>query len=117
MIPAEPNGPYIDHGATRVVCAEHGVDWAASSIPHAQNYLTKHLREHHLPALVDLDLTQAARWLLVLRDDGLLKNGAYRGALGLWCEMLGLSDDAQALALAEDYAARTEPVTATVPPF
>lgn len=110
-----PGLPYVE--GSRVVCAEHSWDWTATSPAHAGNALVKHLREQHPVELTEVNLTQAALWVLSLRSDPDLQPG-YRGALGTWCELLGLDSDAAALAVAEQYAEHPEsPVIATVAPF
>jgi hypothetical protein len=116
-----PRPPYVDPvvvpGLYRVICEEHDMSREVPNPGHAENLLIQHLRERHQPELTDVNLTQIALWVLALREDHLLKGGAYRGALGAWCELLGLPD-AEAIAVAEAYAERPErPVIATVPPF
>lgn len=68
------------------------------------------------PAPREVDLTQAARWVRLMRDDpdmGL----AYRGALGCWTELLGLASDGDAVDLIDTLADADPPVTAVVAPF
>jgi hypothetical protein len=68
-----------------------------------------------LPPPREVNLTQAARWVILLRDQG--PDGSLSAALGTWCELLGLGTDEEALAVAETMAKADPPVTATVPPF
>lgn len=77
------------------------------------------VRQEHgaSPHLSEVNLTQAARWVLALREDGNLRTTSYSAALGTWAELLGLSTDAEAVAVAESMAMADPPVTATVAPF
>lgn len=120
-------GPQID-GSTeagyRVWCDEHGLDREVATEAHATNLLALHLRVDH-PAPPGgpptLDLTAAARYLLVCyddRDEGpevRWSSGAYFAALDMWQALTGLADD-EALAYARVVAAGRQ-VTAVLPPF
>lgn len=66
--------------------------------------------------MTEVNLTQAAAWLLLLHDEPDLTR-EYRGALGMFAEMLSL-DNAEALAYARELVARKPTQTvAIVPPL
>lgn len=69
-----------------------------------------------VPALREVNLTQAAQWVRLMRDDPEMGLG-YRGALGTWAELLGLASDGDAVDLIDQIADADPPILATVPPF
>jgi hypothetical protein len=64
---------------------------------------------------VEVNLTEAASWLLILRADSTLVT-PYRACLTMWAMLVGLDHDRDAaLALAERIVALPDPLTAYTP--
>lgn len=92
-----------------------------SETPRTQEAVPPQPEEAATGTVRDVDLTQAASWLTVLRNDPELTR-EYRGALGMWVEMLSAASDEDALAYAETLMAAkdlhpTRPVRAYTTPF
>lgn len=121
---APHNGEWV------VSCAEHDWRWQVKTEGHALNLLRKHDREWEHQAAgggpAALDLTAAARYLLVCHTDqdtdgppdqlphATAAASAYYATLDLWEKLTGLEGE-PALAYAREVAAHQ--TTAVVPPW
>lgn len=135
-------GGFIGHVTRfRVVCEDHALSRRVETPEHAVNLANLHNRVDHADegvpevsalTLLDptdpealwepgtIDLTAAARWLLLLRSDPVLRGSASAsGALGTWMELLGAPDEDTGIDYAERIAhpTTTDRVTAAVAPF